>query len=183
MPRRLLFNSQSLAITIHRLCQVLIENHDNFDNTVLIGLQPRGIFFAKRIETALKTMLNKTICFGKLDVTFFRDDFRNATMPLKANTMHMPFTVEQKRVVLVDDVVYTGRTVRAALDALNTYGRPSQVELLVLINRKYTRHLPIEPNYIGRNVNTIQSQRVLVELTEQGKKNDQVWLINQKTAC
>ena len=94
----------------------------------------------------------------------------------------MPFILEDKRVVLIDDVLYTGRSIRAALDAMSAFGRPELVELLVLIERKYTRHLPIQPNYIGKSVNTMQSQRVQVEWSIQGAKNDNIWLINKSDA-
>lgn len=179
MQKKLLLSSKQLDITIQRLCHQLIENHQQFDNTVIIGLQPRGVFLANRITKGLEKILKKEIPLGYLDITFFRDDFRRREKPAKANATHMPFIVEDKSVILIDDVLFTGRSVRAALDAMTAFGRPRMVELLVLINRKYTRNLPIEPNYIGRNVNTIQSQRVTVEWTETGAKNDSIWLENK----
>ena len=179
MQKKLLLDHQLFEITIQRLCQQLIENHNNFKNTVLIGLQPRGIFLADRIKSTLETNLVNKIDLGYLDITFYRDDFRRREKPLRANATSMPFILEDKKVVLIDDVLYTGRSIRAALDAMSAFGRPELVELLVLIERKYTRHLPIQPNYIGKSVNTMQSQRVQVEWSIQGAKNDNIWLINK----
>jgi len=179
MQKKLLLDHQLFEITIQRLCQQLIENHDNFEGTVLIGLQPRGIFLADRIKDTLESILGRKIDLGYLDITFYRDDFRRREKPLKANATKMPFILEDKKVVLIDDVLYTGRSIRAALDAMSAFGRPQLVELLVLIERKYTRHLPIQPNYIGKSVNTMQSQRVQVEWKVQGATKDNIWLINK----
>jgi pyrimidine operon attenuation protein/uracil phosphoribosyltransferase len=179
MQKKLLLDHQLFEITIQRLCQQLIENHHNFDNTVLIGLQPRGIYFADRIKNTLEKILRHDVELGYLDITFYRDDFRRREKPLKANATNMPFIIEDKKVVLIDDVLYTGRSIRAALDAMTAFGRPQLVELLILIERKYTRHLPIQPNYIGKSVNTMHSQRVQVEWKVQGAVDDNIWLINK----
>lgn len=178
MQKRLLFNSQSLDLTIDRLCQQLIENHDTFEGSVILGMQPRGIFLADRIGQKLRHLTGRQVPAGRLDTTFFRDDFRRRESPLTPNTTHVPFIIEEKKVVLIDDVLFTGRTVRAALDAMIAFGRPKKVELLVLVDRKYSRELPIEPFYVGRQVNTILSQRVLVEWQEQGAAEDAIWLIH-----
>ena len=180
MQHRILLDNQLLNVTINRLCHQLIENHNQFGETVLLGLQPRGIFLAERIKSTLENILNKSINLGYLDTTFHRDDFRRREQPIKANATRIPFIIENKDVILIDDVLFTGRTVRAALDAMISFGRPRKVELLVLVNRKYSRDIPIEPNYIGRNVNTIQSQRVLVEWKEQGKEEDNIWLVTKE---
>jgi pyrimidine operon attenuation protein/uracil phosphoribosyltransferase len=177
MQKRLVIDSQLLTITIDRLCQQLIENHDNFNDSIILGLQPRGVFLAERITQKLKEILKKDIQLGYLDVTFYRDDFRKKDAPLIANATKVPFLVEDKKVILVDDVLYTGRTVRAAMDAMIAYGRPKKVELLVLVDRKYSRDLPIQPNYKGTQVNCLESEKILVELKEQGLKNDNIWLI------
>lgn len=180
MQKRLLLDSKLLDITISRLCQQLIENHGKFEDTVILGLQPRGIFLAERIRKKLEVLLEHEIETGKLDTTFYRDDFRRRETPLKANATHVPFIIENKKVVLIDDVLFTGRTVRAALDAMTAFGRPSKVELLVLIDRTYSRHIPIQPQYVGKHVNTLFTQKVLVELKEQGKKKDKIWLADKK---
>ncbi|MEQ8583585.1 MAG: bifunctional pyr operon transcriptional regulator/uracil phosphoribosyltransferase PyrR [Marinoscillum sp.] len=178
MQKRLLFNSKLLQITISRLCQHLIENHGDFSDSVILGMQPRGIYLAERIRKRLEEMLTTKIKLGYLDTTFHRDDFRRRESPKTPNQTKVPFIIEDKKVILIDDVLFTGRSVRAALDAMTMFGRPAKVELLVLIDRMYTRHIPVEANYVGRRVNTMTSQRVLVELEEQGKK-DNIWLINE----
>lgn len=178
MQKRLLFNSKHLKITISRLCQHLIENHGDFSDTVILGMQPRGIHLAERIRKGLMEILSVDIPLGYLDTTFHRDDFRRRETPKTPNQTKVPFIIEHKKVILIDDVLYTGRSVRAALDAMTMFGRPERVELLVLIDRMYSRHIPVEANYVGRRVNTMPSQHVLVELEEQGKK-DNIWLINE----
>lgn len=179
MQRKLILDSDLLNITISRLCQQLIENHDDFSQTVIIGMQPRGIFLAELIHKKLEAGVKKSIQLGYIDVTFHRDDFRRRDTPVKANETRIPFAIEAKKVVLVDDVLFTGRTTRAALDAMISFGRPAKVELLVLIDRKYNRDLPIAADYVGKVVNTLSSQRVLVELEAQGHKQNRIWLVNK----
>lgn len=178
MQKRLLLSSQHLNITISRLCHQLVENHDDFKDTVILGMQPRGIFLAERIKSELEEILKSEVKLGYLDTTFYRDDFRRRHEPLKPSETKVPFVIEDKKVILIDDVLYTGRTVRAAMDAMIAFGRPAKVELLILIDRMYSRDIPVEPNYVGRRVNTIQTQRVLVELKKQGEKEDNIWLID-----
>jgi pyrimidine operon attenuation protein/uracil phosphoribosyltransferase len=181
MQKRLVLDSRLLEITINRLSQQLIENHDDFTDTVMLGLQPRGVFLAERIRKKLEHLLQKKMHLGYLDTTFYRDDFRRRETPLKANATKVPFIIEDKKVIIIDDVLYTGRTVRAALDAMIAFGRPRKVELLALVNRKYSRDLPIEPDYVGKQVNTIQSQKVLVEWIEQGAESDNIWIISKQS--
>ncbi len=178
MQKKLILDSDLLDITLSRLCQQLIEAHQDFSETVILGLQPRGIILAEIIHQKLEKLLKRTIPLGYLDTTFNRDDFRRREIPAKASETRIPFVIEGKRVVLVDDVLFTGRTVRAALDAMIAFGRPSKVELLVLIDRKYNRDLPIAPDYVGKVVNTLASQKVLVELEPKGLTN-KIWLINK----
>lgn len=152
---------QQIALTVKRLAHQLLENHVQLNNTVLIGLQPRGVFLSDRIFGEIKTERPELkIPYGKLDITFYRDDIRKG--------LHVPnktaigFSVEEKNVVLIDDVLYTGRTIRAALDALMDFGRPAKVELMVLIDRRYSRQLPIQPDYTGKSIDSIISQKVKV---------------------
>lgn len=180
MKKRVILDKFLLDIVINRLCQQLVEEHQDFQNTVLIGLQPRGIFFAERIQTQLEELLGKEIPTGKLDITFHRDDFRRRDEPLKAKPTEMPFLIEGKKVVLIDDVLFTGRSIRAALGAIIAFGRPEKVELMVLIDRKYTRDLPVQPDYIGKQINSMISQRVSVEWKDtEGAEDDSVWLLNE----
>ena len=162
-PKSILDREQ-VHITIHRLCHQLMENHTDFSNTVIIGLQPRGVLLAERLKKCLEEINpEKTVECGNLDITFYRDDFRRREDPLVASSTQLDVSLEDKRVILVDDVLYTGRTVRAALDAILDFGRPSSVELLVLIDRRLSRHVPIQPDYVGHTVDVVAEERVTVE--------------------
>ncbi|WNJ20518.1 bifunctional pyr operon transcriptional regulator/uracil phosphoribosyltransferase PyrR [Pontibacter sp. G13] len=174
-----LFPQGKLQLTLRRLCHQLVENYGDFSDTILLGAQPRGKYLARRIKQILEE-LNPTleIPIGELDATFFRDDFRMREKPLEPNRTHIDFLIENKRVIMVDDVLYTGRTVRAGMDAMLAFGRPKTVELLVLVDRKHQRELPIEASYIGITVDTIDSQRIRVELKESGGQ-DQVFLVSK----
>ncbi|PCJ23826.1 MAG: bifunctional pyr operon transcriptional regulator/uracil phosphoribosyltransferase [Flavobacteriales bacterium] len=160
---RIILDSTQFDLTIKRLAHQLIENHNDFSNTIIIGLQPRGTYLADRIKAELK-LIDKTydIPLGTLDVTFYRDDYRRQNNPLVPSKTEMEFDIEDKNVILVDDVLFTGRTIRSGLDAMLAFGRPKMVELLVLINRRYERHLPIQADYIGKNIHTIVSERAKV---------------------
>ncbi|HMG89972.1 MAG TPA: bifunctional pyr operon transcriptional regulator/uracil phosphoribosyltransferase PyrR [Chryseolinea sp.] len=179
MQKKLILDSDLLDLTISRLCQQLIENHNDFANSVILGMQPRGIFLAEIIHGKLTKDTKKDIPLGYLDSTFHRDDFRRRETPAIANETKVPFIIEGKKVVLVDDVLFTGRSIRAAMDAMITFGRPATVELLVLIDRRRNRELPIAADYVGKAVNTLASQRVLVELEAQGHKQNKIWLVNK----
>lgn len=154
-------NEQQLAITIKRLSHQILENHVDLENTVLIGIQPRGVFVSDQLVQELKHHVSPAkIHYGKLDITFYRDDIRKELhVP---NHTDIPFTIENRNVVLIDDVLYTGRTIRAALDALLDFGRPSKVELCILIDRRFSRQLPIQPDYVGKAIDSIVSQKVKV---------------------
>lgn len=145
----------------------------SLENTVLIGIQPRGIFLSDRVVNEIAKEIEKSkILYGKLDITFYRDDIRKE--------LHMPnqtdilFSIEGKKVVLIDDVLYTGRTIRAALDALMDFGRPEKVELMVLIDRRYSRQLPIQPDYKGKSIDSIITQKVKVLWKEKDDKDEVV---------
>ncbi len=156
-----------MHLVINRLCRELIENHNNFEDTVLIGVQPRGALLGKRISRCIKDILNlPSLKLGLLDISFFRDDFRRREDPIEPQSIDVDFSIESKKVVLIDDVLYTGRSVRAAIDALMALGRPSKIELLILIDRKFSRDLPIQPNYVGSTINIIDSEKVFVEWKE-----------------
>ena len=179
--RRLILNSEQFNITINRLCYQLIENHNNFEQSAIIGLQPRGIYLSQRIVKNLEHILDsQNILSGNLDVTFFRDDFRRTEKIQIPSSTEIDFIIENKKVILIDDVLFTGRTIRAGLDAILSYGRPKKVELLVLIERRFNRQLPIEPDYVGKRVDTRASEKVKVDWLELDGK-DQVWLQTQQT--
>ena len=167
MKSKTILDKKSFELTISRLCYELIENHGDFLNTALVGIQPRGVPFARRIVAQLQQILGKTdLVLGNIDVPFSRDDFRRRETPILPKGTKMDFIVENKKVVLIDDVLFTGRTVRAALDEILAYGRQAEVELLVLIDRRFSRHLPIEPNYVGSTIDTIETEKVKVEWEE-----------------
>ena len=178
MSQKVLLNAIEVNIVLHRLACQLIENHDTFSNTVLIGIQPRGIFLAERIKLLLETEYNvKNIELGYLDITFYRDDFRRNDKPIEANRTKINFIVEDKKVVFIDDVLYTGRSIRAALTAIQSFGRPLEIELLTFIDRRFSRHLPIQPDYRGRQVDAINNEKVKV-CWKENDGIDTVYLIN-----
>ena len=172
-------SSEQFGIMIERLAHQLIENHGDFSNTILVGIQPRGVEFAERILEKLNQISNNSIQSGNLDITFFRDDFGRRDNPIEAQELDMNVSVEGKRVVLIDDVLFTGRSIRSAMDALLSFGRPKQVELMVLIDRRLTRHLPIQPNYVGRTVDTILEEKVIVRW-KSSQSEDKIILINSE---
>ncbi|AZQ62253.1 bifunctional pyr operon transcriptional regulator/uracil phosphoribosyltransferase PyrR [Flammeovirga pectinis] len=179
MAKVSILHSQLLDITISRLSQQLIENHGDFSNTVIIGLQQGGIILSDRIRQRIFELSNTTVPVGQLDITFHRDDFRRGDNILTPSKTDIPFLIEDMNVILIDDVVFTGRSIRSALDAMMAFGRPSKVELLCLVDRKYSRDLPIEPTYVGKVVNSIQSQYITAEWKEEGHDEDTLWLINK----
>ena len=156
-----ILDEQQISLTIRRLARQVLENHLDLTNTVIIGLQPRGLYLSDKIAEELKKNLaEKVINYGILDITFYRDDVRREIkVPNKTN---INFSIENKKVVLIDDVLYTGRTIRAALDALLDFGRPAKVELCVLIDRRFSRQLPIQPDYTGKVIDALLSQKVKV---------------------
>jgi pyrimidine operon attenuation protein/uracil phosphoribosyltransferase len=165
---RVIAGQKRFALTIERLCQQLIERHGSFEDTCLIGIQPRGVFLGDRLHERLEALVDQgNVEYGKLDITFYRDDFRTRAKPLSASPTEVDFLVEGKKVILVDDVLYTGRTVQAALTALNNYGRPKKVELLALVDRRFNRHLPIQGDYVGMTVDAVDKAFVRVEWKEQ----------------
>ncbi|MEK9830502.1 MAG: bifunctional pyr operon transcriptional regulator/uracil phosphoribosyltransferase PyrR, partial [Schleiferiaceae bacterium] len=161
MATKTLLDARECAATLNRLCCQLNEVHFPWNNSVIIGLQPRGTQLAKALIQLLKTQHGvDDVPFGALDITFHRDDFRRREEPLAASPNEMNVLIEGKRVILVDDVLYTGRSVRAAMDALGDYGRPTRVELCVLVDRRFSRELPIQPDFSGRRVDAIAEERV-----------------------
>ncbi len=171
-----ILDKRKFNIVIERLAHQLIENHYDFSNSVIIGIQPRGIYLSDRMVPYIEKIIGHKINYGKLDITFYRDDF--------AKVLHVPnqteinFSIENKQVILIDDVLFTGRTIRSAMDAILDFGRPQKVELLTLIDRRYSRQLPIQADYVGLVIDSIVSQKVKVFWNEKDKK-DEVILINE----
>jgi len=177
MSQKVLLTSKEVNIILHRLACQLIEKHLDFSHTILVGIQPRGTYLAQRLKQILETEYQITnIALGYLDITFFRDDFRRTEKPLEANKTNIDFLVEDKKVIFIDDVLFTGRSIRSALTAIQSFGRPSEIELLVLIDRRFSRHLPIQPDYRGRQVDSINDEKVVVKWKEQDG-DDGVYLI------
>jgi pyrimidine operon attenuation protein/uracil phosphoribosyltransferase len=172
-----LLTSKEVNIILHRLACQLIEKHLDFSEAILIGIQPRGIFLAERLKALLENEYKiSNILLGYLDITFFRDDFRRNDKQLEANKTQIDFLVENKKVIFIDDVLYTGRSIRAALTAVQSFGRPASIELLTLIDRRFSRDLPIQPDYRGRQVDAINDEKVKVCWVEQDGE-DAVYLI------
>ena len=172
MPNKILLDSKKIEIILSRLVYELIENHKDFHETVLLGLQPRGVFLIDKIlEVFKRDHPNIRIKSGILDYTFFRDDFRRSEKTLSASSTKIDFSIENKNVVLIDDVLFTGRSIKAAMSSIDTYGRPKSIELLVLIDRRFKREIPIEANYCGAKIDTFKGDRVKVLWGEKLKDN------------
>ena len=172
MPKKVLLDSKKIDIILNRLVCQLVENHKDFDNTVLIGLQPRGtLLIDKILEIFNNEYPEIEIKSGILDFTFFRDDFRRSEKTLSASSTQINFSVENKNVVLIDDVLFTGRSIKAAMSSMDSYGRPNSIELLVLIDRRYKREIPIEANYCGAKIDTFKGDRVNVVWGKNSKDN------------
>lgn len=164
---RIILDSERFRLTLARLCYQLIENHDDFSQSVVVGLQPRGVMLSRRIITELNRLTGQKVTYGELDVTFFRDDFRRKAL-IPQNTQ-MDFVVEGKKVILIDDVLFTGRSIRAGLDALQQFGRPEKVELLVLVDRRWSREIPVSPDYVGITVDAVFSEKVTLEWNQESQ--------------
>lgn len=160
-----ILTEHQISLTIQRLAYEVLENNIDLNNTVIIGMQPRGIFLSDKIVSSLKSILKREdVEYGLLDITFYRDDIRQGLhIP---NKTEINFSIDKKKVVLIDDVLYTGRTIRAAMDALLGFGRPEKVELCVLIDRRFNRELPIQPDYTGRVIDALPTQKVIVKWKE-----------------
>jgi len=170
-----LISEQQLPSIVKRLAHQILETYPNLTNTVIVGLQPRGVYLSDRIVAALQQEVPvENVAYGKLDITFFRDDIRRE-LHLATET-HLPFSIEGKTVILIDDVLYTGRTIRAALDALLSFGRPSTVALCVLVDRKPSRELPIQPDFTGKEMDTLSPHKVKVRWKENDGVDDVILL-------
>ena len=167
LEEREILNKDLIAITIERLCYQLIEKYDFFENTVLVGVQPRGTYLNNRILKKIALILpNSAVQSGNVDISFYRDDLMRRNDPIVPEVMDINLSLEGKNIVLIDDVLFTGRSIRSAIDAVMSFGRPESIELLTLIDRRFSRHLPIQPNYVGKKIDVLESEKIIVEWEE-----------------
>jgi pyrimidine operon attenuation protein/uracil phosphoribosyltransferase len=173
-----LLHQEEIDIIVNRLARQVIESK-RLDHTIIIGVQPRGVFLAEKIHRIMEDLTQNKILYGTIDDTFHRDDFRRGKI-VKANTTSINFEIEGKNIILVDDVLYTGRTIRAALAALLMYGRPQKIQLMVLIDRRFNRELPIQPDYVGKNIDAIEKNvKVMVQWKQKEGEQDCVIFENE----
>lgn len=159
---KIILDKQQLHLTLRRLANQLLEHNTGLDDMVFIGIQPRGVQVGSKLMDHIQQLCpGEKIQYGILDITFYRDDVRDELHV--ASRTDIQVSIEGKKVVLIDDVLYTGRTIRAALDAIQDFGRPRKVELCVLVDRRFNRELPIQPDYCGKAIDTVTSQKVKVE--------------------
>ncbi len=175
-----ILNNERFQLTILRLCHQLLEHYPKMENTCIIGIQEKGVLLSERIYNVMTNELKiKNLKKGKLDITFYRDDFRRREDPLKASTTELDFIVEGMNVILVDDVLYTGRTMHAAITALLDFGRPKVVESLCMVDRRFNRQYPIYADYLGIRVDALDHAYVRV-FWEETDKEDKVELYSEK---
>ena len=164
---KVILSSERIQLTIKRLCHQILENHINPEDLCIIGIQERGVLLAQRLKIQLIKMLgSQKFKYGMLDITFYRDDFRRRDNPIKVASTHIDFLIENKNVILVDDVLYTGRTVHAAMTALQDFGRPNRIEMLCMVDRRFNRHFPIKADYFGTSVDALEEAYVRVRWQE-----------------
>lgn len=173
-----IIDSLGMERTIARLAHEIIEHNRGTDSVVLLGMRTRGEFLAKRIQKKIKSIDGKNLELGILDATLYRDDFRTRLKQPEVSVSDISFDLSEKDVILVDDVLYTGRTVRAALDAIMDMGRPSTIQLCVLVDRGH-REMPISADYVGKNIPTSINEEVKVKMTEVDNE-DAVYLVEIK---
>ena len=159
--KAVLIDEVSFNRTLTRIAHEIIEKNDSVENICLIGIKTRGVPLAERISERISSIENKNIPVGTLDITLYRDDLKDREAIVCSS--HIPFDVSGKNIILVDDVIYTGRTVRAALDAVMSYGRPSKIQLAVFVDRGH-RELPIRPDFVGKNIPTSRNEIVKVNI-------------------
>ena len=166
MPEKTLMNAAALERTLVRMAHEIVERNENRQDILLLGIQRGGVTLAHRLSSLLTTILNSPVPYGTVDVSMHRDDLDNHATP-EIHPTTIPGNITGKTVILVDDVLFSGRTVRSALDALNDFGRPRSVQLAVLVDRGH-RELPIKADFIGKNVPTSLRERINVRLSEKG---------------
>ncbi|MEH7382453.1 bifunctional pyr operon transcriptional regulator/uracil phosphoribosyltransferase PyrR [Bacillus sp. JJ1533] len=165
--KAVVLDNQAIRRALTRVAHEIIEKNKGIEDCVIVGIKTRGIYLAKRIANRIEQIEGKKIAIGELDITLYRDDLTTKTADREpiVKGSDIPVDITNKKVILVDDVLYTGRTVRAALDALIDIGRPAQIQLAVLIDRGH-REFPIRADYVGKNIPTASSEKIVVELEE-----------------
>ena len=161
-----LLSKNDFTRTVTRLVHEIIENNSDIENTAIVGIRTRGEFLANRIASQVNKLTNKKVDFGIVDVTFYRDDFKTNLGSPKVGPSKIEFDINEKNIILIDDVLYTGRTVRAAMDEIFSYGRPASIQLGVLVDRGH-RELPLKANYVGKNYPTSFNEHIHVHLEEE----------------
>ena len=166
-----ILDTNQLQLIIQRLSAQIIESCNSLSEIILVGVQPRGVNLSQKIFKQISSQVkDKNIFHGQLDITFYRDDIRdNISMPNKTD---IHFSIEKKTIILIDDVLFTGRTIRAALDALNDFGRADKIYLCVLIDRSFNRQIPIQADFIGKRIDTYFNEKVVVNWQINGEQED-----------
>jgi len=177
MKEKTLLSSKDLEIKTTKIVHEILEDNNDNNDIAIVGIKTRGEYLGRRIVEEINTIEKKEIPFGTLDITLYRDDLRNNLALPELKETDIPFNVENKTIILVDDVLFTGRTIRAAIDAVMDFGRPANIKLAVLVDRGL-RELPIQADYIGLSIETVSSQKIKVFLKEKDKKDKVVLLYN-----
>lgn len=171
-------SSSDISRAITRIAHEILEKNQGAGNLVLVGIRTRGVTLSKRLQAKIKGIENVLVDLGMLDITLYRDDLGSGKNPPELKATDIPFPLEGRDVILCDDVLFTGRTIRAAFDALMDFGRPASIQLAVLIDRGH-RELPIRPDYVGKNIPTSKTMSVKVKLQEDDEGEDQVIVIEK----
>ena len=178
-PERLILDSDEIRRALVRIAHEILERNKGTEDLVLIGIRTGGAHLARRLQTEIRTIEKIDAPVGIVDITLYRDDLSELGPQAKIRETEIPFDITGKKVILVDDVLYTGRTIRAALDALVDFGRPQSIQLAVLADRGH-RELPIKPDYVGKNIPTSQSEMIEVRLAEEGKSRDELAIVSKE---
>ncbi len=177
--QKVLLNSQKTALIVKRFALELIENHGDLSQSAIIGLQPRGIELAEAIRNEVVNIIGSNVKFGTLDHTFYRDDISRGGIHIPKPSK-IDFSTENLRIILIDDVLYTGRSIRAAIDAIMRFGRPSDIELMVMVDRIHQREVPIKPDYKGVSIDSRNTEQ-FVKVEWKSQSEVAVWLLDKKS--
>ncbi|HEM8314756.1 TPA: bifunctional pyr operon transcriptional regulator/uracil phosphoribosyltransferase PyrR [Enterococcus faecalis] len=164
MPKKEVVDAVTMKRALTRISYEIIERNKGIQDIVLVGIKTRGIYIAQRLAERLKQLEDIDVPVGELDITLYRDDVKDMEEP-ELHSSDVPVLIEGKEVILVDDVLYTGRTIRAAMDAVMDLGRPRKISLAVLVDRGH-RELPIRADYVGKNIPTSKTEEIIVEMEE-----------------